>query len=85
MKLPALTNGKKFSGIDVEHTRRIANVHIHVERVIGNITNKYSLLNTGQPIDFLTQKPDKDITTLDKIVTVSCSLNNLCDSVVPID
>ena len=35
--------------------------------------------------DFLNQKPGEDITMLDKIVTVCCSLNNLCDSVVPTD
>ena len=86
VKLPTFTKGKKqLAGIDVEQTRRIANVRIHVERVIGNVRKKYSLLSMCQPIDFLTQKPDEDVTTLDKIVTVSCSLNNLCDSIVPTD
>ena len=38
IKIPAFTKGKKqLSGIEVEQTHRIANVHIHVERVIGNI------------------------------------------------
>ena len=38
--VPAFTKGKsQLSGIEVEQTRRIANVRIHVERVIGN---KYS-------------------------------------------
>ena len=64
---------------------RIANVRIHVERVIGNVRKKYLLLNMCQPIDFVSRKPDEDTTTLHKIVTVACSLNNLCNSVVPTD
>lgn len=33
--MPAFTKGKKqLEGIEVEHTRTIANVRIHVERVI---------------------------------------------------
>ena len=46
LKLPAFTKGKgQLSGIEVEQTRRIANVRIHVERVIGNVRKKYSILN----------------------------------------
>lgn len=42
IKIPAFTKGKKqLSGIEVEQTRRIANVRIHVERFIGNIRKKY--------------------------------------------
>ncbi len=42
--------------IDVEQTTTsLANVRIHVERVIGNLRNKHSILSATQPIDFLTQ------------------------------
>ena len=35
-KIPAFTKGKKqLSPLDVETTRKVANVCIHVERVIG--------------------------------------------------
>jgi len=84
--LPAFTRGKKqLSGIEVEQTRRIANIRIHVERVIGNLRQKYSFLSTTQPVDYLLCKPGENVTTLDKIVTVCCSLTNLCNSVVPSD
>ena len=36
VRIPSFTKGKKqLSGIEVEQTRHIANVRIHVERVIG--------------------------------------------------
>ena len=36
LKIPAFTRGKtQLSGIEVEQTRKIANVRIHIERVIG--------------------------------------------------
>lgn len=85
IKIPAFTKGKKqLSGFEVEQTRRIANVRIHIERVIGNIRKKYGILSATQPIDFAVAR-DGDKITLDKIVAVSCALTNLCDSVVPFE
>lgn len=88
IKIPAFTKGKKqLEGIEVEQTRSIANVRIHVERVIGNIRKKYQILGSTQPIDYLIAKTNRDnsIPILDMIVTVCCALNNLCNSVVPFD
>lgn len=83
--LPSFTKGKKqLTGIEVEQTRHIANIRIHVERFIGLIRQKYSLLSGTQPIDFVISK-EGDLPLLDKIVTVCCVLTNLCDSVVPSD
>ena len=64
----------------------IANVRLHVERVIGNIRKKYKILGTTQPIDYLiATKRVNHRTLLDMIVSVCCALNNLCDSVIPFD
>ena len=85
LKIPAFTRSKsQLLGIEVEQTRKIANVRIHVERVIGNIRKKFSLLSATQPIDFVTS-PDESKTTLDKIVYVCCALVNMCNSVIPFD
>ncbi len=76
IEIPAFTKGKpQLSGIEVEQTRNIANVRIHVERVIGNIRKKYSLLSATQPNDFVTSANESK-TTLDKIVYLACALTN---------
>ena len=82
--IPAFTKGQKqLKGIEVEKTRTIANVRIHVERVIGNIRK---ILGTTQPSDYLMSRNKLNNATLvDMIVTVSCALNNLCNSVIPFD
>ncbi len=72
-----------MSRIEVEQTRQIANVRIHVERVIGNMRQKYSILSSTQPIDFVNS--NDQVTALDKIVCVTSALINMCDSVVPFD
>jgi len=83
--IPSFTRGKKqLSAAEVELTRKIAHVRIHVERVIGNVRQKYMFMCGPVPIDMLS-KDDTNMTTLDKIVRVCCCLTNLCDSVVPKD
>ncbi len=65
--LPSFTKGKKqLTGIEVEQTRHIANIRIHVERFIGLIRQKYSLLSGTQPIDFVISK-EGDLMLLNKI------------------
>lgn len=86
VKIPAFTKGKKqLSAFDVESTRKIAHVRIHVERVIGNIVQKYQIVDSTIPITFLSVAEEDAVTTLDKVVTVCCALVNMCPSVVPFD
>ncbi|XP_014679850.1 PREDICTED: uncharacterized protein LOC106819777 [Priapulus caudatus] len=85
VKIPAFTKGKKqLSPVELEATRKIAHNRIHVERVIGLVRNKYTILQSTLPIDYLHSTSDT-APTIDKIVTVCCALSNMCPSVVPFD
>ena len=49
-------------------------MRIHVERVIGRLRQKYSILSSTIPIDFVKTDESTTVTTLDKMVNVGCAL-----------
>ena len=90
LAIPAFTKGKaQLDPVDVEGTRGIANVRIHVERVIGLLRRKYTILSGILPIDFLQCDPkgsqEAKIPMIDRIITVCAALTNLCNGIVPLD
>ncbi len=86
VKLPPFTRGKKqLSKAEVDVARDLSRVRIHVERVIGLIRQKYSILRSIQPVNFIMCGKDEDSSTLDKIVYICCALCNLCESVISFD
>ena len=86
LHIPAFTKGKsQLSALEVEETRFIANVRIHVERVIGLVRQKYTILQSTLPIHFVMKRAGEDIPVIDRIIRVCCALTNVCDSVVSFD
>ncbi|XP_062512472.1 uncharacterized protein LOC134188291 [Corticium candelabrum] len=84
--IPAFTKGKdQLAAIEVEETRLIANVRIHVERVIGCVQQKFTILKGTLPKDYITRHAAEDCPLIDRITRVCCALCNVCDSVVPFD
>uniref|UniRef100_A0A8C1RMT2 THAP-type domain-containing protein n=1 Tax=Cyprinus carpio TaxID=7962 RepID=A0A8C1RMT2_CYPCA len=83
VKIPAFTKRRcQLDVKDMEDTRAIAPLRIHVERVIGSLRNKCTLLHNTMPISLLLPCKDEECTLLDKIVNVCCILVNMCPSVV---
>lgn len=84
LEIPAFTRGKsQLSQRDVEMSKKLSQVRIHVERVIGLLKNKYTLLQGKIPVNMLKHKDDIDESNIDRILTVCASLTNLCKSTVP--
>lgn len=86
MQLPAFTKGKsQLHPLEIEDTRTIANVRIHIERVIGLLRTKYRILNQRKfPLLSIARKGGGDCkSVIDEVVILSPLLliNNLCHSI----
>ncbi|XP_072387116.1 uncharacterized protein [Diabrotica undecimpunctata] len=84
--IPAFTRGKnQLHPLEIEATRHIAHVRIHVERIIGVIKNKFRIFKATIPISMLKRgNLNDDASLLDKIVTVCSGLINLVEPIVPL-
>ena len=83
LEIPAFTRGKQqLSQKDVEWSKLLSSVRIHVERVIGQLKKKYRILRGPIPVNLLKHKDDKNFSNIDKILTVCAALTNLSKSVV---
>ncbi|KAK0153154.1 hypothetical protein N1851_005172 [Merluccius polli] len=79
VKVPTFTRGHaQLDAKDVEETRAIAHLRIHVERVIGVVRNKF-ILHSTVPVNMLIKGEGENLMP---IVTVCCALTNMCKSVV---
>ena len=86
VKVPPFTRGKKqLSRVEVDAARRLSRVRIHVERVIGSIRQKYTILQSILPINMLMCEETETISSIDKITTVCCALCNCNNSIVNAD
>ena len=54
LAIPAFTKGKlQLSQEEVEKSRQLARIRIHVERVIGILKNRYTILQSRLPISLI--------------------------------
>ena len=83
LKIPAFTRGKtQLMQKEVETSQQLSRVRIHVERVIGLMKNKFTILKGPIPVQLLKHSNDEVIANIDKILTVCAALTNLSNTVV---
>ncbi|XP_034232829.1 uncharacterized protein LOC117640434 [Thrips palmi] len=81
---PSFMHGRnQLSAEDVEVSRRIAHVRIHVERVISLLRNKYLVLKQTLNFDYLQQYSNEPVARIDDVVLVCCALCNLSSPIIP--
>ena len=81
LKVPTFTMGKpQLSRKEVDWSRELAHVRIHVERVIGLLRNKFIIFQSTIPIKLLMSKSGVDENVIDDTIVVCAALCNLCKS-----
>ena len=86
LNIPAFTKGKdQLDPVDVEKTRKIASVRIHVERIIGTLRQKYTILQRTLPTDYLACRSGESVPLIDRMIRVCSALVNLCPPTIPFD
>ena len=86
LKMPTFTRDKsQLSKFEVDTSRRISQLCVHVDRIIGVLRQKFIILQSTLPINMITSACEDDCSMIDKIVTVCSSLCNCSESVIPCD
>ena len=86
VKMPPFTKGKKqLSNLEVDCSREIARVRIHVEGVIGLLRQKYTILQDALPITLIMSNTEDALSLTNRIVTMCSALSNCCECVVPFE
>lgn len=85
--IPSFTKGKKqLSAEEVETSRQIAAIRIHIERVIGLVKSRYKILDGTLSIPLVKSLSDEVsesvVANVDKLVTVCAALVNCGDGIV---
>ena len=85
--IPAFTCGQsQLSAEDVETSRRMSTIRIHVECVIGLLKNRYTILQGTLPVQVVKSLKDEadqvEVASIDRLLTVCSALVNLGGSVV---
>ena len=84
--ISAFTKGKKqLPTKEIETTRKIANIRIHIERVLGLVKNRHHVLDGPTLIPLVTSMSNeiyKQTPKIDKLVTVCACLFNLSKRIV---
>ncbi len=76
IKTPPFTKGKKqLEKVEIDWSMELSLVRIHVERVIGVLKQKYTILQNVIPISLIPDNNDNK-STIDKIVRVCCTCVN---------
>lgn len=84
LKIPAFTRSlDQLHPIDVEKTRKIAHIRIHVERKIGETKQKFLFLDGKLPISMISKYTSLcDVPVIDQAIVVACALINLCPGII---
>ena len=87
VKITPFTRGKKqLSKVEVDKSRDLSRVRMHVERVIGMLRQKYTIIQGTIPIRLFmahTSEEGSEYSLIDKVVNVCSALCNCCESVNP--
>lgn len=67
---------------EVQQSRNLKNVCIHVERVIGLLRPKYTILSSTIAIEYANNKTNENLAAVVNVVAVYAALTNLSSSVV---